>query len=365
MEVCLPNGHQLTTLLNDIYNASVPIYSAARGWNQSEWHSPDMFTVDNVVLCTHCFGVLGPTFRQFDHLPHHKCNQQIELKHIMPIVYPNRILKHWKSAMLDVLQGVTVEIDDVDETQLTQVKERGGPVLELSIPEVTAHSMFDLEEGGSWQSDLPDYDELDTKLHRSWCKIQDFIDEHKLLPNFMTRNPATLYDGQTYSTVNPNVFVKSIMNHTKWGDQGIVYRATPQSYAHDNARSFVANVATPQTDCGNFSLSHWSRSTTPLVGGIPAVFSGFLTGSCDMHPYIKGTEKVKTFENLGRHLTTVWSDVKMDYALGPGGFSKWYTTTMQQSPITVTPAALKQIPTPAKFRDSTQILDVEALTITA
>nr|WND64014.1 sigma-3 protein [Mammalian orthoreovirus] len=351
MEVCLPNGHQIVDLINSAFEGSVSIYSTQEGWDKTISAQPDMMVCGGAVVCMHCLGVVGSLQRKLKHLPHHRCNQQIRQQDYVDVQFADRVTAHWKRGMLSFVSQIHDAVTDASAEALSIARLEGGMLAEVNWLNIEPDSMF-RSIHTSWTSPLEKVSDLDTKLDQYWTALNLTIDNLELVPNFLMRDPSHAFNG---------VLLEGDAKHTQfsrtfdarasleWGVMVYDYSALESDPL--KGRAYRKEIVTPARDFGPFALSHYSRATTPILGKMPAVFSGMLTGNCKMYPFIKGTTKLKTVKKLVDTINNVWGAEKVRYALGPGGITGWYNRTMQQAPIVLTPAALTMLPDATKFGD--------------
>ncbi|AFN01903.1 sigma 3 [Mammalian Orthoreovirus strain T3/Bat/Germany/342/08] len=351
MEVCLPNGHQIVDLINNAFEGRVSIYSAQEGWDKTISAQPDMMVCGGAVVCMHCLGVVGSLQRKLKHLPHHRCNQQIRQQDYVDVQFADRVTAHWKRGMLSFVAQMHAMMNDVSPEDLERVRTEGGSLVELNWLQVDPDSMF-RSIHSSWTDPLQVVEDLDTKLDQYWTALNLMIDSSDLVPNFMMRDPSHAFNGvKLEGDARQTQFSRTFdsRSNLEWGV--MVYDYSELEHDPLKGRVYRKELVTPARDFGHFGLSHYSRATTPILGKMPAVFSGMLTGNCKMYPFIKGTAKLKTVRKLVDAVNHAWGVEKIRYALGPGGMTGWYNRTMQQAPIVLTPAALTMFPDTTKFGD--------------
>nr|UWX36892.1 sigma 3 protein [Mammalian orthoreovirus] len=351
MEVCLPNGHQIVDWINNAFEGRVSIYSAQQGWDKTISAQPDMMVCGSAVVCMHCLGVVGSLQRKLEHLPHHRCNQQLREQDYVDLQFADRVTAHWKRGMLSFVSQMHAIMNDVTPEELERVRTEGGILAELDWLQVESGSMF-RSIHSNWTDPLQVVEDLDTQLDRYWTALNLMIDSSDLVPNFLMRDPSHVLngvklEGEARQTQFPRTF--DSRSNLKWGV--MVYDYSELERDSQKGRSYRRGIATPAKDFGHFGLSHYSRATTPILGKMPAVFSGMLTGNCKLYPFIKGTAKLKTVQKLVDAVNHTWGFEKIRYALGPGGMTGWYNRTMQQAPIVLTPAALTMFPDMTRFGD--------------
>nr|ABA77567.1 sigma 3 protein [Reovirus sp. T2W] len=351
MEVCLPNGHQIVDLINNAFEGRVSIYSTQEGWDKTISAQLYMMVCSGAIVSMHCLGVVGSLQRKIKHLPHHRCNQQLRQQDYVDLQFADRVTAHWKRGMLSFVSQMHALMNDVQPEQLDHVRVQGGKLVELDWLQVDPGSMF-RSIHANWTDPLQVVEDLDTQLDRYWTALNLMIDSSDLVPNFLMRDPSHAFNGvKLEGDARQTHFSRTFepRSSLEWGV--MVYDYSELESDPLKGRVYRRELVTPARDFGHFGLSHYSRATTPLLGKMPAVFSGMLTGNCKMYPCIEGTAKVKTGKKLGDAVNNIWGVEKIRYAIGPGGITGWYTRTMQQAPIVLTPAELTMFPDTTKFGD--------------